>query len=226
MLIGLIVSALLLGLAGGPHCLAMCGGVCASLGRAVSPRVTGSGLSDAALHTGRVVAYTALGAGAGGLVQTMAWASDRLALFKPVWALLHAVMLAWGLMLLLLARQPVWAERAAKPIWQQIQLIRQTPWRSAMLGTGWALLPCGLLYSALILAGLSGGAWQGALIMLAFALPTCLWLVGATWLTSGMQYLQRPNQQHWARRFTGLLLAGSSAWALWQHAAHGVRGLC
>jgi hypothetical protein len=78
-------------------------------------------------------------------------------------------MLARGLLQLLLARQPVWVEREAKPIWQQIHLIRKTPWRSAMLGTGWA---------------------------------------------------------QWARRFTGLLLAGSSAWALWQHAAHGVRGLC
>lgn len=226
MLLGLIVSALLLGLAGGPHCLAMCGGLCASLRCSSAPHDAGAWHSGAALHAGRVVAYTALGAGAGGLVQIMAWASDHLALFKPAWALMHAAMLAWGLMLMVLARQPVWAERTAQPVWQKLQRLQSKPWQSAMLGTGWALLPCGLLYSALILAGLSGGVWQGAVIMLAFALPTCLWLIGATWLAGSMRLLRQPRQQQLARRFTGLLLAGGSAWALWQHAAHGIRALC
>ncbi|MFM7331271.1 MAG: sulfite exporter TauE/SafE family protein [Brachymonas sp.] len=226
MLLGLIISALLLGLAGGPHCLAMCGGLCVSLRGTSSPWEAGAWRSDGTLHAGRVVAYAALGAGAGGLVQTMAWASDHLALFKPAWALLHAAMLAWGLMLLVLARQPMWAERAAQPVWRQLRRMQQTPLRSAMVGTGWALLPCGLLYSALILAGLSGGVWQGALIMLAFALPTCLWLMGATWLAGGMQLLRQPREQRLTRRFTGLLLAAGSAWALWQHAAHGIRAMC
>ena len=226
MLIGLIFSAFMLGLAGGPHCMAMCGGLCASFRGSSSLHDTVAWRSDGALQIGRVLSYTALGAAAGGLVETMAWASEHLVLFKPAWVLLHAGMLAWGLMLLLLARQPIWAERAAQPVWQKLQRMHRTPLRSAILGTSWALLPCGLLYSALILSGLSGGVWQGALIMLAFVLPTCMWLMGATWLAGCMKLLWRPRQQQWARRFTGLLLVGGSAWALWQYAAHGIRALC
>ncbi|NJM43914.1 MAG: sulfite exporter TauE/SafE family protein [Brachymonas sp.] len=52
-------------MAGGPHCLAMCGGLCASLRCSSAPHDAGAWHSGAALHAGRVVAYTALGAGAG-----------------------------------------------------------------------------------------------------------------------------------------------------------------
>ncbi|NJM43915.1 MAG: sulfite exporter TauE/SafE family protein [Brachymonas sp.] len=157
----------------------------------------------------------------------MAWASDHLALFKPAWALMHAAMLAWGLMLLVLARQPVWAERAAQPVWQKLQRLQSKPWQSAVLGTGWALLPCGLLYSAFDLwrdcRAACGKAQSSCWPLLC---PPALWLMGATWLAGGMQRLRQSRQQQLARRFTGLLLAGGSAWALWQHAAHGIRTLC
>ena len=40
------------------------------------------------------------------------------------------------------------------------------------LGALWGLTPCALVYGVLPLALLSGGAWQGALIMLAFGVGT------------------------------------------------------
>ena len=40
-------------------------------------------------------------------------------------------------------------------------------------------MPCGLLYSAVLVAALSGGAWQGALSMAAFAVGGALWLLAA-----------------------------------------------
>ena len=36
----LAVTALVMGLAGGPHCIAMCGAACAGIGQAVVPRST------------------------------------------------------------------------------------------------------------------------------------------------------------------------------------------
>ena len=36
----LAVTALVMGLAGGPHCIAMCGAACAGIGQAAAPRST------------------------------------------------------------------------------------------------------------------------------------------------------------------------------------------
>ena len=51
-------TGLLMGLAGGPHCIAMCGAACAGIGRAAAGR------ANRAIWTfqlGRVLGYSALG---------------------------------------------------------------------------------------------------------------------------------------------------------------------
>ena len=55
----LAVTALLMGLAGGPHCIAMCGAACAGLGQAAGER-----RNEAmwVFQLGRVLGYAALGA--------------------------------------------------------------------------------------------------------------------------------------------------------------------
>ena len=55
----LAVTALLMGLVGGPHCVAMCGAACAGIGQAAGPRRTPAMLS---FQAGRVIGYAALGA--------------------------------------------------------------------------------------------------------------------------------------------------------------------
>ena len=55
----LILSAVLMGLAGTPHCLAMCGAACAAASGGQASRL-------GAFHLGRLVAYAAAGAVAGG----------------------------------------------------------------------------------------------------------------------------------------------------------------
>jgi sulfite exporter TauE/SafE len=42
----------------------------------------------------------------------------------------------------------------------------------AGLGLVWGLMPCAMVYSVLPLALMSGGAWQGAAVMLAFGVGT------------------------------------------------------
>jgi uncharacterized protein len=225
MLASLILAAFLLGLAGGAHCLAMCGGVCSAFGIPSSGKISTHRFSVLGLHGGRILAYLALGALAGGLVEGMAWASEFVVFVKPAWAVLHAFMFAWGMLLVLSARQPVWLQRVTSPVVHRIHWARSSPWRSGFMGLHWAFLPCGLLYSALLLAGLTASAWQGALVMLAFVLPTILWLLsmpllfksarwGSVWLQAQM------------RRLVGLVLALGAAWALWQYASHGMRIIC
>ena len=74
-----------------------------------------------------------------------------------------------GGFLLLQARQPPWLDTAGRWLWLRVQgtgLIGQRGSKRAaagpfLLGLGWAFLPCGLLYSALLVAALSPGLWQG-----------------------------------------------------------------
>jgi uncharacterized protein len=226
MLVGLIFSALLLGLAGGLHCMAMCGGVCTALSQGSRHQTRAIDSTILGLHAGRVLAYCGLGALVGTLVQSMAWMSEHMAWLKPLWVVLHSGILVWGLMLLLLARQPQWVARATQPVWQKIAWASQSAWRSTVLGTGWAVLPCGLLYSALLLASLAGGAWQGALVMFAFSIPTAIWLLGMHGLLKSQLMRRLAGYEAWSRRLTGLMLSLGAAGALWLHMVHGIQALC
>ncbi len=206
MLWGLITAAFLMGLVGGPHCLAMCGSVCSGI------RTSGQRQLHA-FQFGRVLSYASLGAVAGALVQTMVWANEYLKVFQPVLTTLLACVLAWGLILLIYGRQPLWARGLSSWVSRRINQAGRTPRHSFVLGMVWMGMPCGLLYSALMLAVLSGGAWQGGLVMLAFVSATLLWL------NVFAKFFERLRawRQAWGQRLAGLLLIFASAWSLWMH---------
>ncbi|KAA9168747.1 sulfite exporter TauE/SafE family protein, partial [Delftia sp. BR1] len=82
-------------------------------------------------------------------------------------------------------------------------------------GYAWALMPCGLLYSAVLVAALSGGPLQGASAMAAFGVGSGLWLVAGPWLWRlGRQRLNGLRAE-WGTRLAGLMLVGVAVWALW-----------
>lgn len=215
MLWGFISAAFLMGLVGGPHCLAMCGSVCNGL-NAVGHRQIWS------FQLGRALSYAVLGALAAAMVQSLAWAGVYLTILKPVMTAILVLVLAWGLMLLIYARQPLWAYGASDWLWHRVRDAGRTPSRSLRLGMAWIAMPCGFLYSAIFLAALSGGAWQGALVMLAFAGATTLWLAVFA------KFSRRLNQwrQAWGQRLAGLLLSLSAAWSLWIHVTETTKLFC
>ncbi len=215
MLWGLISAAFLMGLVGGPHCLAMCGSACAGLGQFGGKRLM-------LFQAGRMLGYAALGAVAGAFVQSVAWASENIIFLKPAWVLMQAVVMAWGLVLLMFARQPVWVQQTSGWVWARVRRAGASTGASLGLGAAWAFLPCGLLYAAVMLAGLSGGAWQGAVVMLAFAAATVLWL---SWLPMVWQKL-RQWRENWGARIAGAMLVLASGIALWMQLAHGVKLIC
>ena len=55
----LALTALLMGLVGGPHCVVMCGAACAGIGHAAGARKTSAMWS---FQLGRVIGYATLGA--------------------------------------------------------------------------------------------------------------------------------------------------------------------
>lgn len=211
-----------MGLAGGPHCIAMCGAACAGIGQAGGAQKTSAMLT---FQAGRVLGYAALGALAAASVQGLGWLTVQSAALRPVWTLFHVATLVLGLLLVWQARQPVWLESAGRKIWAGARALAQGRGRGAplVIGVLWTFLPCGLLYSALLVASLSGGALNGALVMALFALGTSVSLMAGPWL---WLRLKGTGSGDWGVRLAGLALAASAAWALWMAYAHDAAPWC
>lgn len=213
----LLFSALMLGLAGIPHCTAMCAAPCAAATGGQGP---GGSSRVWVFHGFRIAAYAAAGALAASSVGALALAAQWSPFFKPLWTLLHAGALALGLWLLLKGRQPEWLEnlgrgstRALAPAsgWQRVK----GPGRAALAGSLWVAWPCGLLQSALLLAALANGAVAGATVMAGFAAVSATGLVVGPrlWFWLGGPAMAARTAD-WGVRVAGGALAGAAGWAL------------
>lgn len=233
----LLLSAVLMGLAGTPHCLAMCGAACTAASGGGQPGRL------ALLHGGRLLSYAAAGALAAASVGVLASLGQAVTVLRPLWTLVHAAALVLGLYLLWQGRQPGWMEQLGRRrgAEQVVNLPDRGAWRrlagparSGGLGLAWAAWPCGLLQSALLVAALANTPAQGAAVMGAFGLASAIGLVGGPMLwrrvmgvgagTSGTAgSTLSAGSATWAVRLAGLALAGASAWALghglWQRVA-------
>lgn len=212
----LLIASLLMGLAGGPHCAAMCGAVCAGVVRAGNAPPARAMLS---FQLGRLAGYAAAGAAAGAAVQSFAWLSSQTAALRPLWVLLHLAVLLWGLSLLVLAREPAWVGAAGRAVWQRLRPFAAARHGALAAGALWVFMPCGLLYSALLVASLAGGAAAGALAMALFALGSG----AALWLFPPLLARMRKD---WGARAGGALLLAAAGWALWSDLAHRVAQWC
>ncbi len=205
------ITALFMGLVGGPHCVAMCGAACAGIGRAAGDRSTSALLT---FQLSRMLGYALFGALAAGSVQGLAWLGGQTAVLRPVWTMFHVAALLLGGVLLWQARQPAWIDSLGQQVWRKARPVigRLGPRAPLVLGVGWALMPCGLLYSALLVASLSANAFEGAATMALFSLGTSVSLTVAPWL---MLRLRGARSGAWAIRLAGLALALTSGWAIW-----------
>lgn len=216
-------TALVMGLAGGPHCIAMCGAACGGVIRGVgAPPARGM----ATFQAGRLLGYALAGGAAGLAVQAFAFLSTHTAALRPVWTLFHLAVLAWGLMLVAQARQPAWVENTGRSVWATVRPMAQR--RGGLLATGalWAFMPCGLLYSALLVASLSGGPVEGAVCMAMFALGSGISLGLAPAALQRLQALGNRLRKDSGTRIAGALLALTAAWALWMDVSHRVLVWC
>jgi len=227
----LVGTALLMGLAGGPHCVAMCGAACSGVIRLVrAPErggVAGLGCSaPMALHAGRVAGYAVAGAVAAVAVQSLGTASEKIAALRPLWILLHVFVLMWGLSLAALGRQPRLALHAGRALAVRLQPVTRST--AGVLATGalWVLMPCGLLYSALMLAGLASGPVQGAAVMAMFASGSGVSLVLAPWLWQRLRSGANAVRREWGSRIAGALLAAVALQALWIDLSHQIDIWC
>ena len=118
MLTTLALTALLMGLAGEPHCLAMCGAACAGVGRSAQMRGQGRGTGAMLLfQIGRIIGYATLGAVAASAFQGVGWLSTQSVALRPVWTFFHIVCFLLGMVLLVRAAQPIWLEGVGRAVW-------------------------------------------------------------------------------------------------------------
>lgn len=176
-LLPLVGTALVTGFLGSAHCLGMCAGLSGVIAIGHGTAAGAAGLPIAAAYnTGRILSYAILGA----LVGAVGGAFTDL-----IPALAGPVRLAGGLLIVLIGLQTAFQwrllaplERAGLTLWQRIQPYAQRllpvtslP-RAIGLGLAWGLIPCGLVYSVLLLAATSAEPLAGAATMLAFGLGT------------------------------------------------------
>jgi sulfite exporter TauE/SafE len=219
----LALTALLMGLVGGPHCVAMCGAACAGIGHAAGLHKNAAMWS---FQTGRVLGYSMLGALAAASMQGLGWLTVQSTVLRPVWTLFHAATFVLGMLLLWKAQQPVWLEQAGKKLWYRVRSRASVPGRGAplLIGVLWTFLPCGLLYSALMVAALTGNTVSGAVVMVMFALGTSVSMMAGPWLW--LRLSATTGHGDWGVRLAGVALAVSSVWALWMAFAHNTAPWC
>jgi sulfite exporter TauE/SafE len=148
-------------------------------------------------------------------MQGLGWLTVQSAALRPVWTLFHVAAAVLGLVLLWSAKQPVWLESLGRGIWVKARALGAGAGGAPLvLGTLWAFLPCGLLYSALLVAAMAGGPLDGASVMALFALGTSVTMTAGPWLWLRLRGAS-PDSGAWGVRLAGLALAASSGWALW-----------
>lgn len=217
----LALTALFMGLAGGPHCVAMCGPACGAL-----KSTPESPFLPLLFHAGRLIGYASLGAVAAASVGGLAWFSDQTLALRPLWTFFHVAILCWGIVLLATARQPQWADRYGRAIWAWARKGTSTSTGALASGISWALMPCGLLYSALMVAALNAHALGGAISMAAFAFGTTVSLLLAPWLWLRIRQGRLGFNQATGIRIAGLLLTAAAGWAIWMDLHHGIKVWC
>ena len=242
----LLAAALSLGLVGGLHCVAMCTalqrvavhGLAAAPAQPATPapvaihwhassaaaagwRALWPTAPDLAFQAARVFGYTLLGAMVGAGSGLLRWGAEVMPLMRPLWGGLNVGLLALGLTLVVLGRQPLWVDTLAARVWSltgrklEARAARSRPW---LAGALWALVPCGLLYSALATAALASDPLRGAAAMAVFGLATAGHLLIAQGLMralAGQRWFERTRFEAVGLRIGGVLLAGMALAALW-----------
>jgi len=167
----------LVGLLGGVHCLGMCGGIASAM--AARPGAARAGWTlQLAFNLGRIGTYGVAGALAGGAGALSLFVDGLLPVQLFLYLLANLMLIGLGLYLLGITRYVLGLERFGARLWQRLRPLlgrampADTVPRALALGALWGWLPCGLVYSMLATALLSGDAWQGAAVMIAFGLGT------------------------------------------------------
>jgi len=217
------ISAFVVGLLGGVHCVGMCGGIVGALTFGLPEqrrRRVGSMMPfQLAYNLGRIGSYVLAGAIMGALGMLLAQLMPVYYAQRVLLGLAGVFMILLGLYLsgwwMVLNR----LEQAGAVIWRRLEPLGRrllpvnTPARALVVGIIWGWIPCGLVYSMLVNAVAAGSARNGAALMLAFALGTLPNLLLMGMLAGAAARLSGSTQ---VRRIAGITVMLFGAYTLWQ----------
>ena len=215
-----------LGLVSSAHCAQMCGPIVLSysvaLGRSFKPgtppRFSPLLFNHLAYNAGRILTYSILGAVAG-LV------GSSVGLVSRVTGLTHLLALITGSLLLVIGLAMFGLLPGSKLLANQAfqftcRFIK--PWgrflespgsvNRFLLGLGFGLLPCGLVYAALLKATATGSMLQGASCMLAFGLGTAASLLAIGLFSSAL----RGKLTRWNAQLAAAGVTVMGLWLIWR----------
>jgi|CXWL01.1.fsa_nt_gi sulfite exporter TauE/SafE len=216
-----VVSAFLMGLFGGVHCVTMCGGVvgvlCSAAPRCPSGEIRrGQARYWVAYNLGRVLSYALLGLlfGTLGSLSTGLFPLDSIRFALRAFAGLS--MLAIGLHLAGFPSPIKTLESVGAPLWRPVSRFAKRfvplrkPSQALVLGALWGLMPCGLLYAAFALAASSESPMVGMAAMVAFGVATLpiMFTMGAI-----AQSVTRWLARGWVRRTAGVIVLAFGFWS-------------
>lgn len=207
------IAVFTVGLLGGVHCVGMCGGIVSALS-VNTPRLPGrSRLAELPIHLaynlGRITSYTLAGALLGAIGSLGLLLENFLPVQIGLYVLANLMLVALGLYLTGVTASLAFLERQGQKLWRRIQpftrrfLPANSPFQALPLGMLWGFLPCGMVYSVLTTALLSGSSVKGAGLMLAFGLGTLPNLMLAGMLAKRLQEFTRRKA---VRLVAGLLV--------------------
>lgn len=171
-------AALLLGLVASGHCVVMCGGISAALGIATARRADGRPQVRllVAYQFGRILSYTLAGLLIGGTLGAVVNLLDIEAVRRALRAMSALALLLGALFVFGRVRDPgagvgrvLWPKLA--PLGRRLLPVNSLP-RATALGMVWGWMPCGIVYTVLLMASLQVNALDAAATMAAFGLGT------------------------------------------------------
>lgn len=219
------IAVFLVGLLGGTHCVGMCGGIVSAL-TVQAPGGPRQWPLHLAYNFGRISSYALAGTVLGAVGGAGLLLNDILPVQLVLYVLANLMLVALGLYLTGLTQSLALTERAGQKLWMRIQPLtaRFLPARSVShalpLGMLWGFLPCGMVYSVLTTALLTGSALRGAGLMLAFGAGTLPNLLLAGFL---LRRFRDIVQGRGVRLASGLLVLGFGVWGLFNATSLGGR---
>ncbi|MDD5176832.1 MAG: sulfite exporter TauE/SafE family protein [Sterolibacterium sp.] len=218
-------AVFLIGLLGGTHCIAMCGGIVSAISIQL-PQQKPAWTLHLAYNLGRITSYAMAGAAMGALGNLGLMLNHLLPVQMGLYISANLMLVALGLYLTGWTQALAFSERIGQQLWARVQPLtrRFLPARSVAqalpLGMLWGWLPCGMVYSVLAMAIVAGSATRGAGLMLAFGLGTLpsLLLVGLV-LTRWREVIRARA----VRLVSGLLVLGFGVFGLFNATTLGGR---
>jgi uncharacterized protein len=208
-----LLGFLMLGLLGGfGHCLGMCSPFVLFVSRRYAPPGGGRAAAFAAqawYTAGRVSTYAVLGAAAGALGGVVQLAGALLGLQRAAAIVAGGVLVVWALVALsdLVPRLATGGSLFTRVAGA---LKGRVPGHPFATGLFLGLLPCGLLYSALIAAAARGRAFEGAAALALFGIGTAPALLG---VSAADELLAR--NRAFLNRLSQVFLLVMGLWFLW-----------